>query len=108
VLLHTDAHRGNFRIAGGEAWLVDLEQVAVGPAGYDLAALEVTERRFRGDATVFHAFRTAYARDTGCLAPCVAVREALAVGFVLGLGHVEVARERLAQLDDLTARWQPY
>ena len=108
VLLHTDAHRGNFRIDGGEAWLVDLEQVAIGPAGYDLAALEVTERRFRGDASVFDAFRAAYGRETGGLAAAVAVREALAVGFVLGLGHVDVARERLAQLEDRSARWQAY
>lgn len=126
VLLHTDAHRGNLRIAGGEAWLVDLEQVAVGPASYDLAALEVTERRFRGDSTVVNTVMEAYRCDTRCLAravasrgfatvrdgpglaPAVAVREALAVGFVLGLGHVGVARERLAQLDDPGARWAAF
>ncbi len=108
VLLHTDAHRGNLRIVAGEASLVDLEQVAIGPSTYDFAALEVTERRFNGNGGVVDAVIEAYGGDRDGLAAAVALREALAVGFVLGLGHVDVARERLAQLDDRSARWRPY
>ncbi len=110
VLLHTDAHAGNFRVAGGRAVLVDLEQMAVGPALYDLAALEVTERRFRGDRAIFRAFATAFGADPDDprLPPLIALREVLAVGFVAGIGRVDVAAERLAQLDDPDARWLPY
>ena len=110
VLLHTDAHAGNFRVAAGHAVLVDLEQVAVGPALYDLAALEVTERRFRGDRDAFRTFATAFGADPDDprLPPLIALREVLAVGFVASIGHLDVAAERLAQLDDPDARWLPY
>jgi Ser/Thr protein kinase RdoA (MazF antagonist) len=110
VLLHTDAHAGNFRVAAGRAVLVDLEQVAVGPALYDLAALEVTERRFHGDRDSFRAFATAFGADPDDprLPPLIALREVLAVGFVAGLGRLDVAAERLAQLDDPDARWAPF
>lgn len=110
VLLHTDAHAGNFRVAAGRALLVDLEQVAVGPALYDLAALEVTERRFHGDRDRFRAFATAFGADPDDprLPSLIALREVLAVGFVAGLGHVDVAAERLSQLDDPDARWLPF
>jgi len=110
VLLHTDAHAGNFRIAAGRAVLVDLEQMSVGPALYDLAALEVTERRFRGDRAIFRAFATAFGADPDDprLPPLIALRETLAVGFVAGIGRPDVAAERLVQLDDPDARWTPY
>ena len=110
VLLHTDAHAGNFRVADGRAVLVDLEQMAVGPALYDLAALEVTERRFRGDRDIFRAFATAFGADPDDprLPPLIALREALAVGFVAGIGRPDVAADRLAQLDDADARWMPF
>lgn len=110
VLLHTDAHAGNFRVAAGRAVLVDLEQVAVGPALYDLAAFEVTERRFRGDGAGFRAFATAVGADPddARLPRLIALREVLAVGFVAGLGHLDVAAERLAQLDEPDARWTPF
>jgi len=110
VLLHTDAHVGNFRVADGRAVLVDLEQMAVGPALYDLAALEVTERRFRGDRAIFRAFATAFGADPDDprLPPLIALREVLAVGFVAGIGRPDVAAERLAQLDDPDARWAPF
>jgi hypothetical protein len=110
VLLHTDAHAGNFRVAGGRAVLVDLDQLAVGPALYDLVALEVTERRFRGDREIFRAFATAAGADPDDprLPPLIALREALAVGFVAAIGRPDVAAERLAQLDDPDARWTPY
>ena len=90
--------------------LVDLEQVAVGPALYDLAALEVTERRFRGDRACFRAFATAFGADPDDprLPPLIALREVLAVGFVASLGHLDVAARRLAELDDPDARWTPF
>ena len=110
TVLHTDAHAGNFRVSGGRAVLVDLEQVALGPALYDLAALEVTERRFRGDRAIFERFAAAFGADPAdpALAQLIALREVLAVGFVAGLGHLDVARNRLAQLDDRAARWDPF
>jgi Phosphotransferase enzyme family len=110
VLLHTDAHAANFRVDAGRALLVDLELLAQGPALYDLAALEVTERRFRGDAAIFRRCAVAYGTDPSDprLGPLIALREVLAVGFVAWLGHANVARRRLAELDDPQARWQPY
>jgi phosphotransferase family enzyme len=110
VLLHTDAHAGNFRVADGRALLVDLEQLATGPALYDLAALEVTERRFRGDRAIFRTFATAFGADPDDprLPPLIALREVLAVGFVTAIGRPDVAAERLAQLDEPDARWTPF
>ena len=110
TLLHTDAHRGNFRAGGGRAVLVDLESLAVGPALYDLAPLEVTERRFRGDVPSWRAFAVGAGADPDDprLGPLIALREVIAVGFVLGLGHRDVARARLADLDRPGARWTPY
>jgi hypothetical protein len=32
----------------------------------------------------------------------------LAVGFVASIGRLDVAAERLAQLDDPDARWMPF
>ncbi len=110
VLLHSDAHAGNFRISGGRAVLVDLESLSSGPALYDLVALEVTERRFRGDSAIFRRFAAAYGADPADprLGPLIALRETLAVGFVAWRGHDAVAAERLSQLDDPQARWRPY
>jgi hypothetical protein len=110
VLLHTDAHVGNFRVSDGRAVLVDLDQLAVGPALYDLAALEVTERRFHGDRAIFRAFATAFGADPDDvrLPPMIALREALAVGFVAAIGRPDVAAQRFAQLDDPDARWSPF
>jgi aminoglycoside phosphotransferase (APT) family kinase protein len=110
TLLHTDAHRGNFRARGDRAVLVDLESLAIGPALYDLVPMEVTERRFRGAGEYWRAFAIGAGADPDDprLAPLVALREVLAVGFVLGLGHREVARARLADLDRPHARWTPY
>ena len=110
TLLHTDAHAGNFRVAGGEAILVDLEQVAAGPHLYDVTPFEVTERRFRGDHASWRRFAVAAGVDPDDprLPPQIALREVLAVGFVFGLGHVSVARQRLAELDRPDARWTPF
>ena len=109
ALLHTDAHAGNFRVAAGQAVLVDLEQIAVGPALYDLAALEVTERRFRGDREL-PRLRHGLRRRPGRPAPATADRAPRgARGRVRReLGHLDVAAERLAQLDDPDARWMPF
>ena len=84
-------------------------QLAVGPALYDLAALEVTERRFRGDRAIFRAFATAFGADLDDprLPGMIALRETLAVGFVAGIGRPDVAAERFAQLPDPDARWTP-
>jgi hypothetical protein len=112
TLLHTDAHAGNFRVLGDEAWLVDLEALARGPRLYDLAALEVTERRFGGDPERFRRFAGAYGADPDdpALGPLCDLRETLAVGFVAGLGHAAVARGRLADLESgrRHARWQAF
>jgi Ser/Thr protein kinase RdoA (MazF antagonist) len=110
TLLHTDAHAGNFRCAGGVATLIDLEQLATGPALYDLTPVEVTERRFRGDRAAFAELCAAYGADPEdpALPLLIAIRETLAVAFVCGLGQFAPARRRLAELDSPTARWQPY
>jgi hypothetical protein len=110
ILLHTDAHAGNFRCRDGVATLIDLEQLASGPPLYDLTPVEVTERRFRGDRAAFASLCGGFGCDPGdpALAPLIRIRETLAVGFVCGIGEYAVARRRLAQLDDPDARWEPW
>jgi hypothetical protein len=113
TLLHTDAHQANFRVADGRAVLIDLESVATGHALYDLAALEVTERRFRGEHAAFAAFAAfaggyGHDPDDPALRVMIALRETLAVAFCCGIGRVDVARRRLRTLDTPGARWHPY
>jgi hypothetical protein len=110
TLLHTDAHAGNFRCRDGIATLIDLEQLAAGPPLYDLTPVEVTERRFRGDREAFASLCAGFGADADdpALALLIAIRETLAVGFVCGLGEYAVARQRLAQLDEPDARWEPW
>jgi hypothetical protein len=108
TVLHTDAHAGNVRIgADGEATLVDVAALALGPALYDLAAVEVTERRFHGDRAAFRALATAYGADPDApdlLALC-ALRETLAVAFA-ARSDPEVAARRLEDaIAGNDARW---
>lgn len=111
TVLHTDAHAGNFRVSRGRAVLIDLDQLALGPSLYDLAAAEVTERRFGRDVAGFEAFARAYgiAPDDPRLQTMVDLRELLAVGFVAGAGRPDVALARLADIEAgrRDARWSP-
>ena len=70
----------------------------------------MTERRFRGDRDAFRTFAAAFGADPDDprLPPLIALREVLAVGFVASIGRLDVAAERLAQLDDPDARWLPF
>ena len=108
TVLHTDAHAGNVRIgADGEATLVDVAALATGPGLYDLAAVEVTERRFHGDRAAFRALATAYGADPDepRLRALCALRETLAVAFAARTDPAVAAR----RLDDAVAgndrRW---
>jgi Phosphotransferase enzyme family len=110
TLLHTDAHAANFRVHHHQALLVDLEGLSTGPALYDLAAMEVTQRRFRRDRASFVAFAHGYGADPDQpgLAAMIELREALAVGFVAGLGRLDAAWQRWATLADRDAVWTPF
>jgi hypothetical protein len=115
TVLHTDAHAGNACLdPGGRVTFVDLDGLALGPAVYDLAALEVTERRLVGHVGRFAAAVEAYTRagtdgeptdgvrglDDDALRRCVAVRELLSIAWVAGVGRAgpAEARRRLSDI----------
>ena len=87
VILHGDAHAANWRADAADRWyLVDAEYLARGPAVYDLAPLEVVERRLTGRSDSFHAFRSAYEEAAGrvdddVLAAAVKTRELLSAAW---------------------------
>jgi hypothetical protein len=123
TVLHTDAHAGNACLdQGGRVTFVDLDGLALGPGVYDLAALEVTERRLVGDVGRFQAAVEAYTQadadraladvvpglDDAALRRCVAVRELLSIAWVAGVGQAgpAEARRRLADVRaGRPARW---
>jgi hypothetical protein len=108
TVLHTDAHAGNVRIGtDGEATLVDVAALATGPGLYDLAAVEVTERRFHGDRAPFRALATAYGADPDDprLRALCALRETLAVGFAARSDPVVAARRLDDAIAGNDARW---
>ncbi len=88
VVLHADAHPANWWAADVAWWvLIDPEFLSVGPAVYDLAPLEVVERRLSLAPSRFASFRSGYESmagpvDVEALTAAIRVRELLAVAWL--------------------------
>lgn len=106
AVLHADAHPANWFADEAGPWLmIDPEYLSIGPAVYDLAPLEVVERRLGTGPSRFPSCRAGYedlagAVDATSLAAAIGVRELLSVAWLAAraadpatAGHV---RDRLA------------
>lgn len=112
AVLHADAHPANWFADDAGPWLMlDPEYLSIGPAVYDLAPLEVVERRLGAGPSRFASARAGYealagAIDEASLTAAVGARELLSVAWLAAravdaatAGHV---RDRLA--DALSGR----
>ncbi|MFM9125862.1 MAG: phosphotransferase family protein [Actinomycetota bacterium] len=106
AVLHADAHPANWFADEAGPWLmIDPEYLSIGPAVYDLAPLEVVERRLGAGPSRFPSCRAGYedlagAVDGAALAAAIGTRELLSVAWLAAratdpatAGHV---RDRLA------------
>ena len=90
TVVHGDAHPANWWVARDDWWvLIDPEFLSVAPAVYDLAPLEVVERRLGLGPSRFPSFLAGYESQAGpvdraALAAAVRVRELLAVAWLAG------------------------
>jgi hypothetical protein len=88
AVLHGDAHPANWWVAREDWWvLIDPEFLSVGPAVYDLAPLEVVERRLGLGPSRFPSFLAGYESAAGPVDPAaldaaIRVRELLAVAWL--------------------------
>lgn len=88
TVIHGDAHLGNWWPARSDWWvLIDPEFLSIGPAVYDLAPLEVVERRLGTPPSRFPSFLAGYesadgAVDRRALASAIHVRELLSVAWL--------------------------
>ena len=88
TVIHGDAHRANWWPQHADWWvLIDPEFLSLGPAVYDLAPLEVTERRLGLGPSRFPSFQAGYESlagrvDPAALAAAIRVRELLAVAWL--------------------------
>lgn len=94
TVIHGDAHLGNWWPASSDWWvLIDPEFLSIGPAVYDLAPLEVVERRLGTPPSRFPSFLAGYesadgAVDRRALASAIHVRELLSVAWLASrAGH---------------------
>ncbi len=87
-IIHADAHPANWASAGANGWLlIDPEFLSIGPEVYDLAPLEVVERRLSADPSRFPSFLAGYEAlagtvDRAALAAACRVRELLSVAWL--------------------------
>ena len=88
TVIHGDAHRANWWPERADWWmLIDPEFLSLGPAVYDLAPLEVTERRLGLGPSRFSSFQAGYESlagriDPAALAAAIRVRELLSVAWL--------------------------
>ena len=88
TVIHGDAHRANWWPERADWWvLIDPEFLSLGPAVYDLAPLEVTERRLGLGPSRFPSFQVGYESlagriDPAALAAAIRVRELLSVAWL--------------------------
>ena len=86
-IIHADAHPANWASAGANGWLlIDPEFLSIGPEVYDLAPLEVVERRLSADPSRFPSFLAGYEAlagtvDRAALAAAGAGRGVCAPGY---------------------------
>lgn len=115
AVLHGDAHAANWRGATAGDWrLVDAEYLSVGPAVYDLAPLEVVDRRLGAGPARFDVLRRAYVAaggvvDDGALAAAIRTRELLsAAWYAAREPDGERVRRRLEDaIAGAPGSWQP-
>ena len=108
TVLHGDAHPANWWVEADDWWvLIDPEFMAIGPAVYDLAPLEVVERRLGLGPSRFPSFLAGYESQAGpvdraALAAAIRVRELLAVAWLAARADGDSARalQVRARLDD--------
>ena len=110
AVLHADAHPANWFADEAGPWLmIDPEYLSIGPAVYDLAPLEVVERRLGSGASRFGSFRAGYEEAAGpvddpALEAAIGVRELLSVAWLAArAGDAETAARVRARLDDALA-----
>lgn len=109
--IHADAHPANWWVASDDDWvLIDPEFLSLGPAVYDLAPLEVVERRLGTAPSRFASFRRGYEAwagpvDQDALRAAIRVRELLAVAWLASraVDDSAVALRVRARLDDALA-----
>lgn len=88
TVLHADAHPANWFADEAGPWLmIDPEYLSIGPAVYDLAPLEVVERRLGAGPSRFGSFRAGYEGaagpvDDAALGAAIRVRELLSVAWL--------------------------
>ncbi len=88
AVLHGDAHRANWWPSDSAWWvLIDSEFLSIGPAIYDLAPFEVTERRLGLGPSRFPSFLSGYEStmgrvDPAALTAAIRVRELLSVAWL--------------------------
>jgi antitoxin (DNA-binding transcriptional repressor) of toxin-antitoxin stability system len=116
AVLHADAHPANWFADDAGPWLmIDPEYLAIGPAVYDLAPLEVVERRLGAGPSRFASFRAGYEAPAGpvddaALAAAIGARELLSVAWLAARAADARTADRVrARLDDALAgrpgRW---
>ena len=111
TVIHGDAHPANWWVAREDWWvLIDPEFLSVAPAVYDLAPLEVVERRLGLGPSRFPSFLAGYESQAGpvdraALAAAVRVRELLAVAWLAARagGDSELAVRARRRLEDALA-----
>lgn len=112
AVLHADAHPANWFADDAGPWLMlDPEYLSIGPAVYDLAPLEVVERRLGAGPSRFASARRGYealegALDEAALAAAVGARELLAVAWLAARAtdDATAARVRARLVDTLAGR----
>ena len=111
TVLHADAHPANWWAESDDWWrLIDPEFLSLGPAVYDLAPMEVVERRLGLGPSRFPSFLAGYEAQAGpvdraALAAAVRVRELLAVAWLAARAadDSELALRVRGRLDDALA-----
>jgi hypothetical protein len=110
AVLHADAHPANWFADDAGPWLmIDPEYLSLGPAVYDLAPLEVVERRLGGGPSRFASFRAGYEDAAGpvdeeALGAAIGARELLSVAWLAArAADDETAARARARLDDALA-----
>jgi hypothetical protein len=113
TVIHGDAHIANWWPAEMAWWvLIDPEFLSIGPAVYDLAPLEVVERRLGTAPSRFPSFLAGYESNGGvvdrrALAAAINVRELLSVAWLASRAGDDSARALQARrrlLDALERR----
>ncbi len=110
AVLHADAHPANWFADDAGPWLmIDPEYLSIGPAVYDLAPLEVVERRLGDGPSRFASLRAGYEEaagpvDEAALAAAIGARELLSVAWLAAHARDAAVADRVrARLADALA-----